>query len=369
MIIRGYIFLLITIIILQGCVEPFDFVVENQQSNLVIESQISDVSFSKTLLYPSDGRYFEVTLRRTNDVTNRRDEVVSNALITLTDDLGMQWVYTESMAEPGKYFLYDNDFKAEVDRKYRLIVQVTDDEAYQSSWEQLPASAPLMGDICFEESEVFKYVVEAGEEVLRSIPVVQVGVELPGIDRGNAISYRWDFEPMWIYNAPLASSAQSDKICWATNVNYLSDYTLQLDNEGGYNQDLFFIEVPVNERILSDFSVLIRQFSLDEDYYTFWDDLKKQTERGSIFDAPPYNLQTNFESTTGDQIVSGYFGVAQEQAQRWYFNHRDLSYYNEDYLLRICSVPCPGCPAEECLSCLAYTNGVATNIEPVWWRK
>ncbi len=174
---------------------------------------------------------------------------------------------------------------------------------------------------------------------------------------------------MWVYIAPLASVAQAERVCWATNTNYLSKYEIQLDNVGGYVKDLFFMEVPQNERIITDFSMLVRQYTTSEDYYYFWDELREQTNRGSIFDVPPYNLQSNFISTQGGNLrVSGYFGVVEEQAKRWYFNRKDLSYYTEDYLLRICSVPCRGCPAEECLSCLEYTNGDATNVKPEWWR-
>ncbi len=170
------------LLLLSACIEPFDFVVENEQPSLVIEAQISNVSFNETLKYPSNGRYFEVILRYTSDVVNVRDEVVSGATITLEDDSGLQWSYTESPAGSGHYYLLDDDFKALDNKQYRVVVHVSENESYDSNWEHLPESVTKMGEICFEEEEILKYVIEAGEEVLRAIPGVQVGIDIPKRD-------------------------------------------------------------------------------------------------------------------------------------------------------------------------------------------
>jgi hypothetical protein len=344
--------------------------VKSEVPGLVIESQISNVSYSGSLEYPSDGRYFEVILSRTGAVINKRDEVVTGAMVILQDDSLEEWPYTESPAGSGRYYLFDDYFQALPGKKYRMMIYVTDEESYESNWEQLPASAPGIGEICFEETEMLKYVIEAGNEVINSIPVIQVGIKLPKIESTEFLFYRWDFDAMWIYEAPFPST-ESNKICWAVNDNYISNYTLQRDNVGGYTKELLHIEVPFNERILSEFSVLVKQYTISQQYYGFWDELKKQTERGSIFDAPAYNLQSNFKATAGDLLVSGYFGVVQEQAVRWYFNIGDLSYFTEDFLKRVCmeDIAGPGFPAPECLDCLGYSNGTSTNIQPEWWGR
>jgi hypothetical protein len=352
-------------------VEPFEFVVENQGPGIAIESQISNVSYSESLEYPSDGRYFKVILRRTSDVINTHDQMISGADVMLNDDSGLEWHYSEAPSDPGKYYLLDDDFKAIQGRMYRIIVQVADDETYESSWEQLPDPAPAMGNIGFKESEIFKQVRESGEEVIKSIPGIWMGIELPEIDDSESLFYRWDFEPMWVYEAPFASISQPDvfKTCWAINEYYLSDYEVHTDISGGYTKDLLFIEVPGNERILWDFSLLVRQYTVSDKFYNFWNELKQQTQRGNIFDAPPYNLQTNFTSITGNNSVSGYFGVVQEQATRWYFKTGDLSYPTEEFITRVCEedLSGPGFPAPGCLDCMGYENGIPTNIRPEWW--
>ena len=69
---------------------------------------------------------------------------------------------------------------------------------------------------------------------------------------------------------------------------------------------------------------------MNEDYYFFWKEMQEQNEGGAIFDRPPFNLRTNFHSLSGDKKVSGYFGVVQEQAKRWYFDMSELTYHVEN---------------------------------------
>ena len=110
---------------------------------------------------------------------------------------------------------------------------------------------------------------------------------------------------------------------------------------------------------------------MTEEYYYFWKEMQQLNQDGGIFDSPPYNLKTNFSSVDGNNKVSGYFGVVSEQARRWYFNTKDLSYKIENTIPEDCSRPCgPGCPPPNCYNCLRYEGGEAvTNVKPSWWGR
>ena len=82
------------ILILSGCIEPYEFRIENKAPTLVVEGFISNVSYNETLQYPSDGRFFTVKLRLTSDVINVSDEVVEHASVTLVSDAGEEWEYS-----------------------------------------------------------------------------------------------------------------------------------------------------------------------------------------------------------------------------------------------------------------------------------
>ena len=352
---------------LWGCIEPFEFKIENDQPALVIEGQISNVSYNGSKEYPSDGRYFTVTLRLTSDVTNVRDEKVSHAYVSLISSEGDRWDYSEKAEKAGEYILCDDEFSAINNSQYKLEVLLSDGDFYQSNWEQLPEIIPgEMGDIKFEETEPQRYVLRTGERVLRSFKGIDVSIDLPPAKSGNTIYYKWDFTPTWTYESPLISIFRSDHKCWIQDPFYLSGYVLQKDNVGSYLKKIFFLETIGNERINGKLSVLINQIASSEEYFNYYKEIQDQAKRGGLFDAPPYNLMTNFNSSDPDKKVFGYFGVVDEQAKRWYFNRMDVSYPIENTWKANCTGQRLVQPPR-CNSCLQYSQGIPTNIKPHWW--
>jgi hypothetical protein len=364
----NYFFLFLFIV---SCVEPYEFVIPSDSQALVVEAFISDKSFADTKSYPSDGRYFSVKLSYTSDVTNVRPTMISGASVSLFNDLGEEWDYTESTNQAGVYFLLNDNVKAQKGVKYKLKIVPPNDSGYESEWEEIPDEVtPAMGEIEFDETEVQQYRIESGEPALNTIKGVTTSISIPENNTEEEILYRWQFVPLWIYVAPLVSASNPGYRCWATDKSYISDFVLQADIAGGYKKELFFLETIRNERLFEDFSVLVLQYAIKEDYYAFWNEMQQQVQGGALFDVPPYNLKTNFHGVEGDKPVSGYFGVVQEQAKRWYFNKGDLSYYVENTLKADCLVVYgPGGPAEECLDCREYSFGSSTTTKPSWWRQ
>ena len=110
---------------------------------------------------------------------------------------------------------------------------------------------------------------------------------------------------------------------------------------------------------------------MEKDYFFFWKEMKERASASGIFEVPPYNLKTNYSSNPVGKKVYGYFGVAHEQAQRWYFNLKNLSYFVENPLRTQCldDLSDDNELSPECLDCREYTDGIATNQRPSWWRK
>lgn len=355
------------IVCMTACVEPYEFVVRDNFPSLVVEAFIADKSYSETLSYPSDGRYFSVKLSRTGDVTNLRPVPVTGATVEVLSSSGGLWNYSET--GKGVYHLLDAGFKAQEGTAYKLRVILPDETGFESGWESLPESeAPPMGDVGFVETEKQMFVMESGEWVIRSFKGLETYINVPRNEVGNPIYYRWTYSPMWVYIAPLSSVVNDGHKCWATDPYYLNTYSLQKDVTGGYPKDLFFIRSIRNERIFEKFSVLFVQHAMTSDYYNFWKEMQDQNEATAMLDTPPYNLKSNFSSTSGARRVSGYFGVVREQATRWYFTKNQLSSTVENTLRADCLVDYGGPPAPECLDCRAYSFGVASTTRPSWWQ-
>jgi hypothetical protein len=360
--------LILVYFFLVGCVDPIEFVVNNNEPHLVVEGYISDKSYNETLLYPSDGRYFTIKLSLTSDVTNVRSVPVSGASVDLIDDLGAQRDYVET--GNGMYALVDPDFRAVAGRKYKLKISLAGDDVYESAWESLPGiAADPISEIDFDEVEKQVYKYQADEKIIQTVKGITGFIQLPEHNSEEPVYYRWDLIPHWIFIAPLPPAFSPTKKCWATSPFYLSDYVLQEDYRGGYRKMLFFVETDQNERIYEDFSLLIRQKVLSREYYFFLKEMQEQNPDALRSDKPPFNLQTNLTALENKKKVIGYFAVVSEKARRWYFNRWDLSYPVADKLLSSCKGPPPFVPPPGCMSCLEYTNGVASNTEPAWWRE
>ena len=226
-------------------------------------------------------------------------------------------------------------------------------------------TSPDMGQIGFREVEIQKYVFESNEEVLKTVKGIWTEIAVPENTTNEPLYYRWSYTSHWIYIAPLSSSVDPGHICWATNPLSVQNYSLLFDRTGKYNKDLFFMESVRNHKLYEKYSTLIVQHVLTEDFYFFWKEMQEQNEGGAIFDKPPFNLRTNFHSLAGDKKVSGYFGVVQEQAKRWYFSIKDLSYHVENTAKADCQIPFTDTPPE-CFDCREYFFGIPVRYYHQW---
>ncbi len=353
-----------------ACVEPYNFVIKDSEPSLVVEAFLSDKSFNETVNYPSDGRYFSVKLSYTSDVINVRSKPISYASVELQTDHGETLQYTESPNVAGQYELLYDDFKAEPGVRYRLRIQLPNEEVYESAWEGLPAAGiPPMGEVSFEEFMMQKYAIQANEEVIVSVKAIRAKIQVPENTTGSPLFYRWSFMPTWIYIAPLSQSVVlPGHTCWISTPFYLKNYAIQKDFVGGYNKELFAMATVRNDRIFHKFSALIVQQAMTEPYFNFWSEMREQNQEASIVDKPPFNLATNYYSVGEEKRVVGYFGVVNEQATRWYFTKSELSYFVENTLKEDCEKNYGGPPAPECFDCRAYSRGDATNVKPTWWE-
>lgn len=357
----------LVMLLVVGCIEPYQFRITDTDQGIVIEATLSDKSFNDTRTYPSDGRYFAVRISKTSDVTNVRSQMVSNAMVILSSDQGDEWAYTEvdPVGSPGIYRLLNDDFKAENGVRYKLSVTTPDNNLIESDWQGMPANAPTMGPVSFQETNTQRVVLDQ----VRDVRGVTPRISLASNETGSTTYYRWKFLPTWLFDAALASSTSANiKFCWATSTLYLRDYTVQADYEGGYSKDLFFMDIDDNERVLHEFSVLIEQQSMTQDYYYFWKEMQDLNQPDGVFATPPFNIKSNLTASKGK--VFGFFGVVHEQGVRWYFNRTDLSYLVPNWLPEQCANPCgPGCPPPPCVNCLRYEGGDVTNVRPTWWGR
>lgn len=353
------------------CIDPVEFDTSDEPTRLVVQGYISDVPAKNR---ESDGYstpYFQVKLSLSSPVSNFRDSPVRDAEVRILDDQGNEHELTEF--ETGAYYLVDQDFKAEEDRNYFVRISTADGKIYESQPQKLQASLPA-GPARYQTDSRLTVADIGGQSEVVTLEGITVSVDLPTHNTRESVYYLWELVPTWIYVAPLVPQGDPNSTCWVTNIYYLDDIVLHEDKlgQGNYPKELFFLEAETNTRLEHDFSVLIRQFSLNKETFEFWEDIKKQNESvGSIFDPPPFSIRGNlFNVNDPDDRVLGYFSVMGESTQRWFTSIWELPYNLPD--INPCDPPPggPNLPTPDCRDCLKYRGGSSsiTNVEPNWWR-
>ncbi len=358
--------LLISGLMLTACIDPIEFDADSESRRIVIEGQITNISYNERMSLPEFPAPFMVRVQYTGPVNNERNEPITDADVILLDDTGSTWTYVYD-SEFMQYVMTDDEFRAEAGRSYTLRVTFSNGEVYESAPQQMKAGPPI-GELDPELTSRLQEVDIGGQVGFRERKGVELSVNIPELDQEETLYLRYKAVPSWVYVAPIPPDDSPVKTCYVTNIYYFKKVLTRMERSGGYPLEVLFLETVFNSRLEHDFTVYVTQYSLDKEAYEFWDQLAlQQRSGGGIFDPPPFELKSNvFNVNDPDEKVSGFFYVAHESSVRWFINASELP-YDIDLGPGPCSTP----PLpEECFNCLKYRGGSSsvTNIRPDWWR-
>lgn len=151
--------------------------------------------------------------------------------------------------------------------------------------------------------------------------------------------YRWEYVETWEIRSPyqpkieyfnraiISIRTPYPSVCWNSNESnqiliskttalaqdVVSDFRVQ--GVGAQNPQLY-----------SRYSILVRQQSLTEEEYTYWEQLKKNTESiGSLFDPQPSQITGNVRGLNNpDDRALGFVGVHSVTEKRLFINSQEL---------------------------------------------
>jgi hypothetical protein len=167
-------------------------------------------------------------------------------------------------------------------------------------------------------------------------------------DQKKSIYYQWSFEETWQYSPPYISNyiyspkdpaADSTHVIPRLNARdyttcWLSDHSsnINLGSTAKLNADIIS-EFPVqtitydgSNRLVTRYSILVKQNALSKDAYEWKQKLQKNTEQlGSIFDAQPSETGGNLHCTTDptEQVI-GFIGCSSQTLKRIFINRYEL---------------------------------------------
>jgi hypothetical protein len=246
-----------------------------------------------------------------------------NAQVAVVGAGGVVYPFTDE----GNGYYSINQLPLDISQKYNLQIKTTDGNEYLS--DSVPVlTTPPIGSVYWTQDA-------AGVHILLNT----------GDPQNITRYYRWEYVETWEYqtaypsfleylgNGQTAFRPQSEQIFTCYQFAYATD--INVINTNNLSQDIVSQQpitlVPTgSEKISAEYSILVKQYAMTQDAYTFWHNLKANSEDlGSLFDQQPYTQLGNFHCVNNPAIpVIGFAGICALQQQRIFINYREVPVWN-----------------------------------------
>jgi hypothetical protein len=338
------------ILFVTGCLTPIDRFSDYTGRQVVITGQISSVA---------DASVVSVAITSTKE---RLPEPVQQAVVTLIDNSGNRYAYTEH--SNGTYLL--EDFQGTPGSTYHLSVTLPDGRRYESVPERMPQETGVDEVYYVIEDEL--YTDPEGAVVERPFLKVFTNATLPSSDAPMYI--KWDVQEAYILS-PTDFPDVFGRIpppCYIIQKAEPQKMNLFINEQMDPVNiaDLQLVSRLVDRSFKERHYFSIYQSSMTYEAYEYWrkvDVIANQV--GSIFDAPPARIKGNIHNVDNqNEEVHGYFQAVNQTLQRFYLLPEDLPFKMPLHCEYRDTRPFHDYPAQ-CLDCISVPNSSYTR--PDWF--
>jgi hypothetical protein len=309
-------------LILTTCIDPFSPRTENFESLLVVDALITN-----------EYETYYCTLSRSIQNIHDTPVNVRGATVTVKDDLGAVFTFKET--SPGKYKSDSLSFRAEAGRTYILHIVTKEGETYESDHVTMP-EVPAIDSLYYGKDKKTD-----DEGVLHD--GVQIYIDSKKPQSGTYL--RWTYEEWWKTHVPyqplfkfldennIVPVLEPDNvICWRNNK---SSEIIAGSPDGDPGSEfrkrpLFFIASDHADRLMVQYYIKIRQYSITKNEYEFWDQMQQIRDvGGDIFDRQPFQVISNIHNidSPNDRLL-GYFQVSSVSDASMYITRREVDSLN-----------------------------------------
>jgi hypothetical protein len=322
----------VTLIIpfITGCIDSYYPKIDDAQHSIVINGTLTD----------KEGSHY-IYVSRSVPVNSKENIPVQNCYVVIIDNSGNTIRFYEN--EPGLYEQWIGQEFLETGRRYKLSVTVGG-SVYESRYETMLPCPPV--------DNVY-YEIEKKETTDPENPLygIQFYADL-NTQSGDAKNYRWELEETWEYHSEypikdywdgkefifLPSDNYSLFFCWSSGSIH-EIYTGTIKNITTNSLSGIPLNWVSNEtnRLKIKYSLLVKQYSLSDTVYDYWNQLKKfSQETGGLYETNPPQIRGNMFNINNDkEIVLGNFNVSGMSEKRIFvsekFNFFPISYECNPY--------------------------------------
>lgn len=296
------------VVVLMGCVEPYDPPYTDSDINfLVIDGFLDSGSETATV---------KISYAMPLD-TNTTVNPARNAVVNVETDDGNIIPLAETA--PGVYTTKSDHFQT--GRTFNLAVSINS-RHYLSDQVKLKAS-PVLDDLTWRaDSRGITFYVDSHDVA------------------GSTKYYQWNYTETWEYKANRYATLKWDgrqvvglqaddmvDICFRTENSTKVLVTTTTSNTADVVNDFPLAFIPAGSRKLWRlFSIEVEQRAIDEQAYTYWLNLQKTTENlGGLFDQMPGEVTGNiYNAKDPFERVLGYFSGGEVQKKRIFIKRDEV---------------------------------------------
>jgi hypothetical protein len=287
------------LIVINGCTKQFVPKTSENEDLLVVEGLITDQPGQDTIKLSTSLPLGVISSAKP----------LSGCNVTISDDIGN--IYSSKEIAAGTYII-NSPFRGVIGRLYTLHIN-TNESHHNLSYESFPVlmkPVPPIDSIYYE-----KVVLSQSSDGYPLIEGCQIYLNTHDPE-SRCRFFRWEFVETWEFKLPYFVT---NKVCWITK----NSDKINIKNTSSISEDRIE-RLPLNfisnatDRLNLKYSILVNQYSLNEDEYYYWEKLNTQVENGgSLYDLIPASTLSNVRCIEKpSENVLGYFSVSAVRSKR-----------------------------------------------------
>lgn len=288
------------ILLFSSCISQFVPQTTGDRELLVVEGLITDKPEAYTIKL---SRPFHLGISNVA-------RPISGCDVSISDDMGQLFSFNETT--PGTYISDPTKFQGIIGRTYTLHIRtnLTNNILNYESFPVEIKPVPPIDSLYYE-----KVTFQEGPDGSVSQEGCQIFLDTHD-PKNECKFFRWEYSETWQFRLPYSVP---NRVCWLSNnsdvVNIKNTSVISEDRVTKYPLTLVS---NVTDRLRERYSLLVNQYSLNEDEYLYWEKLQNISEQvGGLYDIVPSAIPSNIyclEDPT--QKVLGYFSVSACSSKR-----------------------------------------------------
>jgi hypothetical protein len=289
---------------LKSCISEFVPPAIDNKKLLVVDGVITNQPDTNT-----------IRLSRSSPVGKRNvPNPLKGCIVTITDDSGGSYSLRETT--PGTYVTDPSKFQGIIGHFYTLHINTNlskNNHVYQSDPTELKSVPPI--DSLYYEKKTLQMLNDGtpSQEACQ--------IYLDTYDPGNNCKFfRWEYKETWEFILPYSVQ---NSTCWiSSNSDNISiKRTTAFEENRIKHYPVTYIS-NLTDRLRVKYSILVKQYSLNENEYRYWETLQNMAELvGGLYDIIPSGVISNVYCLDDpDNKVLGYFSVSSCSTRRLFIN-------------------------------------------------